>query len=110
MSMNSTMRLDSKMPTRQKLEEELGKAWAAMARREGHRCAVPTNNKLSGDHIEARKRADTLMRAMQRRPQSSIRSLAAHMNTTPADVGRRMMHLQREGRVKLVNRIYEVIK
>jgi len=97
------------MPTRQKLEEELGKAWAAMARREGHKSTMPNNNKPSGVY-EASEKANTLLRAMQRRPQSSIRSLASYMNTNPADVSRRMMHLQREGRVKLVNRIYEVIK
>lgn len=98
------------MPTHQQLEEKLGKAMATMARREGHRGGTPNSNKLPEDSIEAKKRADTLLRAMQRRPKYSVRSLAAYMNTTPADVGRRMMHLLREGRVKLVGGIYEVTK
>ena len=96
------------MPTRERLEEELGKRWTAMARREGHKAAIPSNAKPAGVHMNTDAKAATLLRVMRRRPKCTVRSLASEMNTTVDDVNRRMMHLQREGRVRLVNKIYEV--
>ena len=97
------------MPTRKELEAELGKAWAAMAHREGHKSMLPSNSKPLGKHMDMDGKADTLLRAMKRRPQSSLKSLASEINTTVSDVNKRMMHLQRQGRVRLNNNTYEVI-
>lgn len=99
------------MPTRAELfEETLGLRWRALARREGHQRGLPSNTKPAGVHMNTEAKAATLLRTMRRRPKCTVRSLASEMNTTVDDVNRRMMFLQREGRVRLINKIYEVIE
>jgi hypothetical protein len=96
------------MPTRAEIEATLGKRWAEMAYKEGHRKALPKKVISSGQMIDSQ--AETLIRVMDRFPRLSVRGLAARMSTSIDDVMCRMMHLQREGRVRLVNETYEVVK
>ena len=96
------------MPTRKQLEEELGKAWAAMAKKEGHAAAIPKTFVVSENDSDAR--ADTLLRLMKRRPDATMRSMTAELKTTIDDTRRRMANLMRRDDVRYVNQRYEVKK
>ena len=102
------MRSGSNMPTRKQLEEELGKAWAAMAKKEGHAAAIPKTFIASESDSDAR--ADTLLRLMKRRPDATMRSMTAELKTTIDDTRRRMANLIRRDDVRYVNQRYEVKK
>ena len=71
------------MPTREELETELGKAWKAMAKKEGHSPGVPKQFVPSQSDNDAL--ADTLLRLMQKRPGATMRTLAGQLNTTIDD-------------------------
>ena len=98
------------MPTREQLEEELGKRWAAMARREGHKRALPSNTKPAGTHMNTEAKAATLLRVMEANPKAEVKRLAKLLNATIDDTRLRLMYLQRSGRVKLINKVYEVVE
>lgn len=96
------------MPTRSELEAALGQRWAEMAKREGHAAAIPKTFIASENDSDAR--ADTLLRLMRKRPNATMRTLSAQLNTTIDDTRRRMSNLIRRGDVRCVNQRYEVTK
>lgn len=96
------------MPTREELETALGKAWAAMAKKEGHVAAAPKNFIASESDSDAL--ADTLLRLMKKRPGATVRTLSAQLNTTIDDTRRRMANLIRRGAVEYSKQKYEVKK
>lgn len=96
------------MPTREQLEEALGKRWKALAKEEGHVSAVP--KQFFGAESDSDARADTLLRLMKRRPDATMVSMKSEMNTTIDDVRRRMANLMRRGDVSYIKGRYEVKK
>jgi len=96
------------MPTREEVENELGKAWAAMAKEEGHIAAIPRNFIASESDSDAL--ADTLLRLMKKRPGATMRTLSGQLNTTFDDTRRRMANLMRRGDVRCTGGKYEVTK
>lgn len=96
------------MPTRDEIEIELGKAWAAMAKKEGHAAAIPKTFIASESDSDAR--ADTLLRLMKRQPDATTKAMTRELNTTIDDVRRRMANLIRRGDVRYVKQKYEVVE
>ena len=96
------------MPTREQMEEALGKRWKEMAASEGHVAAVP--KRFIGAENDSDARADTLLRLMRRRPGATMVSMTAELKTTIDDTRRRMANLIRRGDVRYVNQKYEVTK
>lgn len=96
------------MPTREQMEEALGKRWREMAASEGHVAAVP--KRFVGAENDSDARADTLLRLMRRRPGATMVSMTAELKTTIDDTRRRMANLIRRGDVRYVNQKYEVTK
>jgi hypothetical protein len=96
------------MPTREQLEEELGKRWKELAASEGHVAAVP--KRFIGAENDSDARADTLLRLMQRRPGATMVSMTSELKTTIDDTRRRMANLIRRGDVRYINQRYEVTK
>lgn len=96
------------MPTREQMEEALGKRWREMAASEGHVAAVP--KRFIGAENDSDARADTLLRLMRKRPGATMRTLSGQLNTTIDDTRRRMANLIRRGDVRYVNQKYEVAK
>ncbi len=96
------------MPTREQMEEALGKRWREMAAAEGHVAAVP--KRFIGAENDSDARADTLLRLMRRRPGATMVSMTAELKTTIDDTRRRMANLIRRGDVRYVNQKYEVTK
>ena len=96
------------MPTREQMEEALGRRWKELAASEGHVAAVP--KRFIGAENDSDARADTLLRLMQRRPGATMVSMTAELKTTIDDTRRRMANLIRRGDVRYVNQKYEVTK
>ena len=96
------------MPTREQMEEALGKRWREMAASEGHVAAVP--KRFVGAENDSDARADTLLRLMRRRPGATMVSMTAELKTTIDDTRRRMANLIRRGDVRYVNQKYEATK
>lgn len=96
------------MPTREQMEESLGKRWREMAASEGHVGAVPKS--FIGADNDSDARADTLLRLMRRRPNATMVSMTRELKTNIDDTRRRMANLIRRGDVRCVNQKYEVTK
>ena len=95
------------MPTRSELESALGQRWAEMAKREGHRAAMPKQFVSSAEYYTD-ARADTLLRHLQSKQSGSLQSMASRLNTNIDDIRRRMNHLVRRGDARLKEGKYEV--
>ena len=95
------------MPTRSELEAALGQRWAEMAKREGHRAALPKQFVSSAEYYTD-ARADTLLRHLQSKQSGSLQSMASRLNTNIDDIRRRMNHLVRRGDARLKEGKYEV--
>lgn len=95
------------MPTLSELEAAMGKRWAEMAKREGHKASMPKQFVSSAEYYTD-ARADTLLRHLQSRQRGSLQSMASRLNTNIDDIRRRMNHLVRRGDARLKEGKYEV--